>query len=50
MGQFRCLELCIKSEGLPNVYGNVKLGGLREVNEVEEMSLELLVVYCSQLL
>lgn len=50
MGQFRCLELCVKSEGLPDVYGSVTLGGLGEVYEMEEMSLELLVVYCSQLL
>lgn len=48
MWQLRGLELCIKSEGLPDAYGSVKLGGLGEVYEMEEMSLELLVVYCSQ--
>lgn len=30
--------------------GSVKLGGLGEASEMEEMSLELLGVYCSQLL
>lgn len=48
MGQLRGLESCIKSEGLPDPCGTVKLGGLGEVYEMEEMSLELLVVYCSQ--
>lgn len=34
---------------LPDVYGRVKLGRPGEVYEMEEMSLELLVVYCSTL-
>lgn len=49
-GQFGCLELGIKSEGLPGACGSVKLGGHGEDHEVKEISLELLVVYCSQLL
>lgn len=34
---------------LPDVHGKVKLGRLGEAYEMEEMSLELLVVYCSSL-
>lgn len=34
---------------LPDVCGRVKLGRPGEVYEMEEMSLELVVVYCSPL-
>ena len=40
----------MKSESLPDACGRVKLRGLGEVYEMEEISSELLVVYCSQLL
>lgn len=45
---FRATSL--PTEGLPDLYGSIKLGGLGEVNEMEEMNWDLLVVYCSQLL
>lgn len=39
----------MKSEDLPDAYESVKLGGLEKF-EIEKLSLESLVVYCSQLL
>lgn len=39
----------MRSEDLPDAYGSVKSGGLEKF-EIEKLSLESLVVYCSQLL